>query len=62
MSPLSLTVDVADGASVQNVDAMKVSFVVSAPNASGPVKEDDYVQANLKLALPEGITIDLDEI
>lgn len=62
VSPLSLTVDVADGASVQNVDAMKVSFVVSAPNASGPVKEDDYVQANLKLALPEGITIDLDEI
>ena len=53
---------VAKGESVQSVDALKVSFVVTSPNASGPVKETDYVQADLKISLPEGLTIDLDEI
>lgn len=62
VSPIALTMGVAKGGSVQNIDAMKVSFVVTSPNASGPIKDTDYVQANLKITLPEGLTIDLDEI
>lgn len=62
VSPISLTMGVAKGESVLNVDALKVSFVVTSPDASGPIKETDYVQANLSISLPDGLTVDLDEI
>jgi len=63
VTPLELTLDVQDGASVNGLDALLLSFKVTAPNFTGiPVGEDDYVQANLKLSVPEGITIDFAEL
>ena len=62
VSPLSLTLEAAKGASIQAVDALRLSFIVTAPGTGGPIREDEYVQANLKLSLPHGITIDLEEL
>ena len=63
VSPLNLTLDVKDGASAASVDALKLTFVMSSPDASGnPLTKDDYVQAKLRLTLPEGITVDLENI
>ena len=63
VSPLNLTLDVKDGASAASVDALKLTFVMSSPDASGiPLMKDDYVQAKLRLTLPEGITVDLENI
>ncbi len=63
VSPLNLTLDIKDGASAATVDALKLTFVMSSPDASGiPLMKDDYVQAKLRLTLPEGITVDLENI
>jgi len=59
-SPLDLTLDVKDGVSSAGFSALKLTFKVTSPNATGiPVDEADYVQANLKLMLPEGATVDI---
>ena len=59
-SPLVLTLDVKDGVSSAGFSALKLTFKVTSPNATGiPVDEADYVQANLKLMLPEGATVDI---
>ena len=63
VSPLDLTLDVKKGSSVKGLSALKLTFKVTAPNATGiPVDESDFVQAELKLSVPEGITVDIAEI
>lgn len=63
VTPLELTLDVKEGTEVNGLDALILSFKVTAPNFTGiPVAEDDYVQANLKLSVPEGITLDIAEL
>ena len=43
--------------------SIMLTFKVTSGNVTGiPVKEDSYVQAMLKLILPEGVTLDLDEL
>ena len=60
VSPLELLLDVKNGDSAYKVDALELSFKVTAPGFPDmPVAEDDFVQADLKVNLPEGITIDL---
>lgn len=62
-TPIELTLDVKDGVSTSGLDALMLTFKVTAPNFTGiPVGEDDFVQAVLKLALPEGITLDFAEL
>lgn len=63
VSPLDFTLDLADGASATNLSGIKLTFVVSAPNSTGrPIGENDFVQADLKIAAPEGVTLDLEEL
>lgn len=60
VSPLDFTLDIKDGVSVKGLSALKVTFRVTAPNFTGmPVDEADFVQADLKLAVPDGITLDI---
>lgn len=60
---LDLTLQVAEGASAAGFSALRLRFVVTSPNYQDcPVSEDDFVQANLKLTLPEGITLDIAEL
>lgn len=59
-SPLALTLDLKDGVSAKGIESLALSFKVTAPNCTGiPVDDKDYVQADIKVALPEGITIDI---
>ena len=61
VSPLDLTLSLADGASASGLSGIKLTFRVTAPNSTGrPVGENDFVQADLKVAVPEGITVDLE--
>ena len=62
VSPLDLTLDVKKGVSSQGLSALKLTFKVTAPSYTGmPVDEADFVQADLKLAVPDGITLDFAE-
>ncbi|MGM9785744.1 MAG: DUF4621 domain-containing protein [Candidatus Cryptobacteroides sp.] len=62
VSQLDLKLETA--ASVKNtISSIKLSFKVTSGNVSGiAVTEDMFVQANLKLLLPDGITIDLKDL
>lgn len=63
VSPLDFTLALAEGASATGLSGLKLTFVVSAPNSTGrPIGEDDFVQADLKIAVPEGITLDIEEL
>ena len=63
VSPLDLTLDVKDGISVQGLSSLKLTFKVTAPNYTGmPIDEADFVQAELKLAVPDGVTLDIAEL
>lgn len=58
VSPLELTLGIDKNVSVSGLAGVKMTFVVTAPNATGrAVGENDFVQADLKIALPEGVTI-----
>ena len=62
-SPLDLTLDVKDGVSVKGLSSLKLTFKVTAPNFTGvPIDEADFVQAELKLAVPDGITLDIADL
>ena len=62
-SPLDLTLDVKDGVSVKGLSSLKLTFKVTAPNYTGiPIDEADFVQAELKLAVPDGVTLDFAEL
>ena len=62
-SPLDLTLDVKDGVSVEGLSSLKLTFKVTAPNYIGiPVDEADFVQAELKLAVPDGVTLDIADL
>lgn len=61
VSPLDFTLALAEGVSATGLSGIKLTFVVSAPNSTGrPIGEDDFVQADLKIAVPEGITLDIE--
>ena len=63
VSPLDFTLALAEGASATGLSGLKLTFVVSAPNSTGrPIGENDFVQADLKIAVPEGITLDIEEL
>lgn len=58
-TPLDLTLDVKEGTSSAGLSSIKVTFVVTSPGLAGvPVDEEDFVQADIKFSLPEGITVD----
>ena len=59
-TPLDLTLAVKKGTSTAGLSSLKVTFTVTSPNLTGiPLDEDDFVQADIKLALPDGITLDI---
>ena len=61
-TPLNLTLNVGN-ADMTDFQSLMLTFKVTSGNVTGiPVKEDSYVQAMLKLILPEGVTLDLDEL
>lgn len=48
---------------IKSVAGLELVFVGTSPNISGvPVCADDYIQAFIKLSLPEGLTLDTDTI
>lgn len=62
VSPLELAFNVKDGVKAQDLSALKITFKVTAPNFSGmPIDEEDFVQAEFNLAVPEGVTLDFAE-
>ncbi|MGM9736710.1 MAG: hypothetical protein ACI3ZL_09900 [Candidatus Cryptobacteroides sp.] len=62
VSPLELKLE-TDLDDSQTISSIKLSFTVTSGNVTGMVvKEDMFVQADLKLLLPEGITIDLEDM
>lgn len=62
-TPLDLTLAVKKGASVTGLSSLQLTFVVTSPNLTGiPVDENDFVQADLKLTLPDGFTIDIADV
>ena len=61
VSPLDLLLALDKNAINTEVSGFKLTFAVSAPNSSGrPIGEEDFVQVDLKIAVPEGITVDVD--
>ncbi len=63
VTPLDLMLDLKEGTAVSGIDAIELSFRVTAPSFTGiPVSEDDYVRADLKVILPEGLTIDIADL
>lgn len=61
VSPLDLTLALEKNASANGLTGIKFTFAVTAPNSTGrPVGENDFVQVDLKIAVPEGITLDVD--
>lgn len=59
-SDLNLTLKMAKGASAAAIDQFRLIFTVTSGNVTGiALKEDAYVQAVLKLRLPEGVTVDI---
>lgn len=62
-SPLALTLNVLNRSHASEMDALKLSFVISSPGYEGlAIMEEDYVQAELQLTVPEGFTIDFAEL
>ena len=60
-SPLDLLLALDKNASASGLAGVKLTFEVSAPNSTGrPVGEEDFVQADLKITVPEGITLDIE--
>lgn len=61
-TPLEIVLALKDGASA-DIASIELMFNANAAGVSGiPVTEDAYLQAVLQLVLPEGISIDLNEI
>lgn len=59
VSPIGLTLKGAKNADMASLRSILLTYVVTSPNVADiPVREDSYLQAELKLALPEGITMD----
>lgn len=62
-TPLGLALAVKKGASVTGLSSLKLTFTVTSPNPTGiPVDENDFVQADLKLTLPDGFTMDIADV
>lgn len=63
VTPLELAIDLEDNYTGSDLSALKITFKVTSPNASGiPIDEADFVQADLKFAVPEGLTLDVIEL
>lgn len=63
VTPLELAIDLKEDSSVADLAALKVTFRVTSPNYTGiPVDEADFVQADLKIAVPDGLTVDIAEL
>lgn len=63
VSPLDLKLDILDGNDAKNVSALKLTFAITSPNMTTmPLSDDDFVQVDLKIAVPGGITVDLGEL
>lgn len=63
VSPLALKLEADASGDEAGISSIKMTFKVTSGNVSGiPVTEDMFVQANLKLLLPDGITIDLKDL
>lgn len=60
---LDLMLGLADGAATMDISAIELLFKVTSAGVTGvPLKEDASIQADLRLVLPEGLTLDLDEM
>lgn len=63
VTPLELTIDLKEDSSVADLAALKVTFRVTSPNHTGiPIDEADFVQADMKIAVPDGLTVDFAEL
>ncbi len=61
-TPLNIVVAVADFERAKDITSLELEFVASSGDVIGvPVTSDSYLQANLQLVLPEGITVDLND-
>lgn len=62
-TPLEMLVALDRNAPFNGVESLELVFNADAKDVAGiPVTEDAYLQAVLQLVLPEGITLDIDEI
>ena len=62
VSPLDLKLDILDGNDAKNISALKLTFAITSPNVTTmPLSDDDFVQVDLKIAVPGGVTVDLGE-
>ena len=62
-TPLDLTIKAGKNADLSKLESLLISFRATSGDAAGvQVDEDSYVQASLKLMLPEGISADLKDL
>ncbi len=60
---LDITVALEEGAAVEGKTSLELVFKANSEGAAGvPLKKDSYLQAVLQIALPEGITLDWEDM
>ncbi len=60
---LEIVIALKEGVDVSDITSVELLFNANSGGVTGvPVTEDAFLQANLKVVLPEGITIDLNDI
>ncbi len=62
-SELDIVIALENIAGAKEITSLELVFNAASAGVTGvPLKKDSYIQADLQLVFPEGITIDLDEI
>lgn len=60
---LDLMLGLKDGVDVSDITSIELLFKATSAGAAGvPLTEDSFLHANLQLVLPEGVTVDLEEM
>lgn len=60
---LEVVIALKDGVNAEDISSLELAFTANSAGVTGvPVTEDAYLQAVLQLVLPEGVTVDLNEI
>ena len=62
-TPLEVVLGLREGVNSADITSLELVFNANSAGVTGvPVTEDAYLQAVLQLVLPEGITVDLNDI
>ena len=62
-TPLRIKIVPADREKIGDLKKLKLDFSATSGNSAGiPITEESYVQAEIKIMVPGGITLDLDEM